>query len=134
MSEQAQAYIIPLDRVGMGDVVEVGGKNASLGEMIQALSGLGVQVPGGFATTSCAFRDFLDSNGLTDPIYARLSALDVADVTALQQAGAEIRQKVLDAPFQPALEQSIESAFEAMQLDPRDSVAVRSSATAEDLP
>src|SRR5574340_1771189 len=84
-------YIVPLDVLSMADVPIVGGKNASLGEMIRHLSGAGVKVPGGFATTSQAFWAFIDHNNLRARIDARLAALDVADVTALAQAGAEIR-------------------------------------------
>ncbi|HET9463250.1 MAG TPA: PEP/pyruvate-binding domain-containing protein, partial [Thiobacillus sp.] len=84
-------YIVPLDELSMADVPRVGGKNASLGEMIGNLSGAGVKVPGGFATTSQAFWDFLDHNDLRKRIDERLLALDVADVTALAAAGAEIR-------------------------------------------
>jgi pyruvate,water dikinase len=85
----------------MGDVEHVGGKNASLGEMIQHLSKAGVRVPGGFATTSLAFRDFLSTNELDARINSKLETLDVDDVAALAKTGAEIRQWIVDAPFQP---------------------------------
>jgi pyruvate,water dikinase len=130
-----QQFVIPLDQLGMDDVPVVGGKNASLGEMIANLSGLGVRVPGGFATTADAFRSFLDEAGLTGRINHKLSELDVADVRALAAAGAEIRQWILDAPLPEALEQAIREAYAAMAVDGIDAtVAVRSSATAEDLP
>ncbi|PKO71390.1 MAG: phosphoenolpyruvate synthase, partial [Betaproteobacteria bacterium HGW-Betaproteobacteria-17] len=125
-------YIVPLDSLSMADVPRVGGKNASLGEMIANLSGAGVKVPGGFATTSQAFWDFLDHNDLRARIDARLSALDVADVTALAVAGAEIRGWVEAAALPAALETGLRTAYAA--LGDKVSVAVRSSATAEDLP
>ncbi|WP_324780464.1 phosphoenolpyruvate synthase [Thiobacillus sedimenti] len=125
-------YIVPLDALSMADVPRVGGKNASLGEMIRHLSGAGVKVPGGFATTAQAFWDFLDHNDLRARINARLAALDVADVVALAKAGAEIRAWVEAAALPPALEAGLRSAYAA--LGDNVSVAVRSSATAEDLP
>jgi pyruvate,water dikinase len=125
-------YIVPLDSLSMADVPRVGGKNASLGEMIGNLSGAGVRVPGGFATTAQAFWDFLDHNDLRARINARLAALDVADVTALAQAGAEIRAWVEAATLPAALNTGLRAAYRA--LGDRVSVAVRSSATAEDLP
>src|SRR4030042_904086 len=130
---QASAdYIVPLDSLSMADVPRVGGKNASLGEMIGNLSGAGVKVPGGFATTAQAFWDFLDHNDLRARINARLAALDVADVTALAAAGAEIRAWVEAAALPAALETGRRTAYAA--LGGNVSVAVRSSATAEDLP
>ncbi len=132
----SNAYVCPLEELGMGDVGKVGGKNASLGEMISNLAGAGVSVPGGYATTAQAYWDFLQHNNLRERIKQRLSSLNVADVNALAAAGQEIRQWVIDAPFQPELEQSIRDAYASMQLDTGGdaSVAVRSSATAEDLP
>ncbi|WP_233526525.1 MULTISPECIES: phosphoenolpyruvate synthase [unclassified Herbaspirillum] len=125
----------------MTDVESVGGKNASLGEMISQLAGAGVRVPGGFATTAQAFRDFLEhsANGgatLAQRIADRLVTLDIEDVRALAQAGAEIRQWIIDTPFQPALEQQIKSFYDKLVADSTAemSFAVRSSATAEDLP
>jgi pyruvate,water dikinase len=120
----------------MTDLEEVGGKNASLGEMISQLSGLGVSVPGGFATTSKAFREFLSQSGLDERIHAKLASLDVEDVTALSRAGAEIRRWVMQTPFQPELESAIDKAWAKLceQAGAEPSVAVRSSATAEDLP
>jgi pyruvate,water dikinase len=125
-------YIVSLDALSMADVSRVGGKNASLGEMIGNLSGAGVKVPGGFATTAQAFWDFLDHNDLRVRINARLAALDVADVTALAQAGAEIRSWVEAAALPTALNTGLCAAYRA--LGDTVSVAVRSSATAEDLP
>jgi pyruvate, water dikinase len=131
MQESAD-YILSLDSLSMADVPRVGGKNASLGEMIGKLSNMGVKVPGGFATTAQAFWDFLDHNDLRVRINQRLDALDVADVVALSAAGAEIRRWVEAAPLPEALEQGLRDAYRA--LGGEVSVAVRSSATAEDLP
>ena len=125
-------YIVPLDSLSMADVPRVGGKNASLGEMIRNLAGAGVRVPGGFATTAQAFWAFLDHNDLRARIQARLAPLDVADVVALAAAGAEIRRWVEAGELPPALEDGLREAYAAMGDDV--SVAVRSSATAEDLP
>ena len=129
-------YILQLNQLGMNDLPKVGGKNASLGEMITHLSSLGVSVPGGFATTSQAFIDFLSQTGLDSRINNRLNDLDVDDVKALAQAGQEIRSWVMETPFQGELEHKIRIAFEQMENDigADASVAVRSSATAEDLP
>jgi len=129
-------YIAWLHELGMDDLPEVGGKNASLGEMISQLSELGVTVPGGFATTALAFRDFLAQSGLGERINARLDALDAADLSALAEAGAEIRRWVTETPFQPDLEEAIDSAWRELceMAGAQPSVAVRSSATAEDLP
>jgi len=129
-------YIAWLNELGMTDLEEVGGKNASLGEMISQLSSLGVCVPGGFATTSTAFRDFLAQSGLDERIQAKLASLDVEDVTALSRAGAEIRRWVMETPFQSELESAIDKAWTKLceQAGAEPSVAVRSSATAEDLP
>jgi pyruvate, water dikinase len=125
-------YIVSLDALSMVDVPRVGGKNASLGEMIRHLSNAGVKVPGGFATTAQAFWDFLDLNQLRQRINTRLAALNVADVTALSGAGAEIRSWVEAAALPPALEAGLRAAYRT--LGDTVSVAVRSSATAEDLP
>jgi pyruvate,water dikinase len=128
-------YVLWFDGLGMDDVNRVGGKNASLGEMISHLKGMGVSVPNGFATTAHAFREFLDQSGLNDRIQAILSALDVNDVNALAKAGADIRSWVVATPFQPALEAAIKDAFVTLQAGNNNlAVAVRSSATAEDLP
>jgi pyruvate,water dikinase len=113
----------------------VGGKNASLGEMISQLAASGVRVPGGFATTAHAFRQFLQQSGLAAKINARLAALDIDDVRALAQAGTEIRQWVVDTPFPADLEAAVRAEFERLVAgNPQASFAVRSSATAEDLP
>jgi pyruvate,water dikinase len=125
-------YIVPLDALTIEDVPRVGGKNASLGEMIRHLTRAGVKVPGGFATTAQAFWDFLDHNALRARIHDRLAALDVADVTALAAVGAEIRAWVEAAALPDALETGLREAYRA--LGDAVSVAVRSSATAEDLP
>ncbi len=127
-------YVIKLDELGMGDVEIVGGKNASLGEMISNLSGLGVSVPGGFATTSAAYRDFLKVDGLDKRINDRLATLDVDDIDALATAGRDIRGWVLDAPLPEKLMHAISSAWDEMAGGKDIAVAVRSSATAEDLP
>ena len=118
----------------MSDVESVGGKNASLGEMISQLNASGVRVPTGFATTALAFRDFLVHNRLTERINDRLDKLNVDDVKALAEAGAEIRRWVEEAPFQERLEKEIREAFKVLDADGKGSFAVRSSATAEDLP
>ncbi len=131
-----QEYVLWYQELGMDDVNRVGGKNASLGEMISNLSNAGVQVPGGFATTAYAFNEFLDKSGVEAKIYDLLDALDVDDVNALAQAGNKIRQWILDTPFQSELEDEIKSAFNTLVADAGDeaSFAVRSSATAEDMP
>jgi pyruvate, water dikinase len=129
-------YILSLDSIGMDDVARVGGKNASLGEMIQHLAASGVNVPGGFATTAEAFRRFLNDAGLTDKISAALAKLDIDDVKALSQTGKSIRQWIVGTPITDDLRDAITQAFEAMEQEAGGSlaVAVRSSATAEDLP
>lgn len=129
-------YVKPFRELGMHDVGVVGGKNASLGEMISNLAGAGVSVPDGYATTAQAFWDFLDHNNLRARIQERLVGLDINNVSALTSAGAEIRQWIIDAPFQDDLDSSIRAAYEHMSASmPSDaSIAVRSSATAEDLP
>ncbi|MCY1216022.1 Phosphoenolpyruvate synthase [compost metagenome] len=138
MTNQADngAYVLPFEQLRMADVEIVGGKNSSLGEMISQLAEAGVRVPGGFATTALAFRDFLAHNNLTERISQRLKTLDVDDVKALAEAGAEIRDWVATAPFQPRLEQEIREFY--ARVSEREgaeaSFAVRSSATAEDLP
>lgn len=130
-----QQYVLWYQELGMGDVNLVGGKNASLGEMISNLANAGVQVPGGFATTSYAFNEFLEQSGVNQKIYDILATLDVDDVNALAKVGAQIRQWVIDTPFQPALEQAIREAYEKLAAETSDaSFAVRSSATAEDMP
>ncbi|MBT5231341.1 MAG: phosphoenolpyruvate synthase [Methylococcales bacterium] len=125
-----------LQDVGIQDIPEVGGKNASLGEMIHNLSDANIRVPGGFATTADAFHYFINSNGLEVKIQAALDALDIEDLDALSKTGNEIRQWVMDAPFPPSLEKAITDAWQIMIEKEGDdfAVAVRSSATAEDLP
>ncbi|WP_455910749.1 phosphoenolpyruvate synthase [Pseudomonas putida] len=128
-------YVVSLDKLGVHDVEHVGGKNASLGEMISNLAGAGVSVPGGFATTAQAYRDFLELSGLNAQIHAALDALDVDDVNALAKTGAQIRQWIMDAEFPEKLNEEIRTAFATLSAgNPDMAVAVRSSATAEDLP
>ncbi|TBN34868.1 phosphoenolpyruvate synthase [Pseudomonas sp. BGI-2] len=128
-------YVVSLDKLGVHDVEHVGGKNASLGEMISNLAGAGVSVPGGFATTAQAYRDFLELSGLNDQIHAALDALDVDDVNALAKTGAQIRQWIMEAEFPEKLNAEIRTAFATLSVgNPDMAVAVRSSATAEDLP
>lgn len=129
-----QPYIIKLDQLGMNDVELVGGKNASLGEMIGHLSGLGVSVPGGFATTAHAYRDFLSADGVDKKIAGELSSLDIDDVSALAVSGERIRRWIMDTPLPARLESELRSHWDAMCDGADISVAVRSSATAEDLP
>lgn len=134
-------YVASFEHLRMQDVDVVGGKNASLGEMISQLSSAGVRVPGGFATTAKAFRDFLafpqaDGGSLADRIAKRLETLDINDIRALAKAGAEIRQWIIDTPFPPRLLEEIRQHYQQLVNDSVDemSFAVRSSATAEDLP
>lgn len=137
MSQTSMAThrVVPLENLRMTDVEVVGGKNASLGEMISQLAASGVQVPGGFATTASAFREFLTQGGLDQRIQKTLEALNADDVVALAQAGTQIRQWVMQTPFPLALEAEIRQAFAQLELaHPGGSYAVRSSATAEDLP
>src|SRR6266567_2378836 len=134
MAEKKQR-VIGFDHLRMTDTDKVGGKNASLGEMINQLGSHGVRVPGGFATTAFAFREFLGQDGLKDRIDHVLTALDVDDVTALAKHGAEIRGWITAAPLSSALEHDIKTAYESLAAQsPNATVAVRSSATAEDMP
>ncbi|MFU2486809.1 phosphoenolpyruvate synthase [Thauera sp. WH-1] len=126
-------YVIPFNELRMTDVEKVGGKNASLGEMLSQLPA-SVRVPGGFATTAEAYREFLAHDGLADRINAALDALDVDDVDALARTGAQIRQWIIDIPFPAKLEAEIKTAYEQISAEGEGSFAVRSSATAEDLP
>jgi len=132
----AENFVIWFDKLRMTDVESVGGKNASLGEMISQLANSGVRVPGGFATTAEAYRAFLAHEGLADRIQAALSNLDIDDVTELARIGKQIRQWIVDTPFPAQLEDEIKTAWEQMVAEGGAdiSVAVRSSATAEDLP
>lgn len=130
-----EARVIGLEKLGKHDVELVGGKNSSLGEMISHLSNAGVSVPGGFATTAAAYREFLDQSGLNARIQAELAQLNVDDVNALAETGAKIRQWIVETPLTATLEQEIRVAFTALSNgNPDIAVAVRSSATAEDLP
>lgn len=131
-----QEFVVWYQDLGMHDVPRVGGKNASLGEMISNLAGVGVQVPGGFATTAEAFNQFLEQSGVNERIYQLLDGLDVDDVNALAKAGAQIRQWIIDTPFQPEFEAAIRSSFDTLTAGMGNdaSFAVRSSATAEDMP
>jgi len=129
--------VLWLHDLRLSDLAQVGGKNSSLGEMIGELSGLGVSVPGGFATTADAFKAFIAHNDLHQRIYDKLATVDVEDVPALTRAGAEIRGWVIDAPLQPELDADIRVAYARLCADSGAAdiaVAVRSSATAEDLP
>ncbi|SMB25758.1 phosphoenolpyruvate synthase [Sterolibacterium denitrificans] len=131
------SYALPFEQLRITDVEQVGGKNASLGEMISQLTASGVRVPGGFATTADAYREFLAYRGLSGRIDAALTSLDVDDVAALAKTGAMIRAWIIDTPFPPALEAAIKEQYERLaqgQDQEEASFAVRSSATAEDLP
>lgn len=129
-------YVISLEKLCMEDVNRVGGKNASLGEMLQNLAPLGVSVPGGFATTADAYREFLLHDGLQGKINEALRDLDIEDVTALQKTGHQIREWIMSIPFPAAMEAAIDEAYQTLEKDygTETSWAVRSSATAEDLP
>jgi pyruvate,water dikinase len=131
-----QEHVLWYQHLGMGDVGVVGGKNASLGEMISNLANAGVQVPGGFATTAHAFNLFLEQSGLEARIHVLLDDLDVENIAALGKAGETIRNWIIDTPFLPELENAIRTAFKTLQGEAGDeaSFAVRSSATAEDMP
>ena len=128
------AYVIRLEDLGINDVETVGGKNASLGEMIRNLNTMGVTVPGGFATTAAAYREFLRSDGLEARIQGRLDDLDVDDLKALTSAGREIRDAILRCPLPATLRDAIGAAWNDLSRGDDIAVAVRSSATAEDLP
>ncbi len=132
----ADAYVIAFEDLRMTDVETVGGKNASLGEMISQLAAAGVKVPGGFATTALAFRDFLAHNHITQKIAEILEGLDIDDVKALAAAGSKIRQLIVAAPLQPRLEKEIREQFQKLESESSSEIsfAVRSSATAEDMP
>jgi pyruvate, water dikinase len=131
----ATALVVPFEQLRMTDVEAVGGKNASLGEMISQLAATGVRVPGGFATTAHAFRVFLRTGHLAERIENRLGTLNVDDVRALAEAGAEIRRWIVDTPFPAELEAAVRNQYHLLAADnPGASFAVRSSATAEDLP
>ncbi|GLX81805.1 phosphoenolpyruvate synthase [Thalassotalea eurytherma] len=131
-----QENVLWYEELGMNDVDRVGGKNASLGEMISNLANVGVQVPGGFATTAFAFNEFLEQSGLNDKIYQLLDTLDVSDINALGECGSTIRQWIIDTPFLPQMQADIEAAYQQLagNFTEDASFAVRSSATAEDMP
>ena len=128
--------VVRLYQLRMGDVERVGGKNASLGEMINQLAQTGIRVPGGFATTAEAFRDFLAQSGLDKRIAKLLNTLNSDDVDALAQSGAQIREWIVDTPFSATLEAAIAASYQEMMCESGGevAVAVRSSATAEDMP
>jgi pyruvate, water dikinase len=130
----ASGYVVRFEDLRIADIPRVGGKNASLGEMIGNLAARGIRVPGGFATTAAAYRDFLREAGLAERIEARLAALDPDDVDALARCGAEIRGWIAAAPLPPRLEAEIAAAYRVLIAGSEYPVAVRSSATAEDLP
>lgn len=135
MQNNVQDYVLWYDQLGMNDVSRVGGKNASLGEMISHLAGAGVDVPNGFATTAEAFNEFLEQSGVNERIHDILDDLDTDDVKALSEAGKKIRQWVIETPFQQELDQAIRDAYEQLSGGNEEvSFAVRSSATAEDMP
>jgi pyruvate, water dikinase len=127
-------YVIPFDQLGRGDVELVGGKNSSLGEMLRSLSGLGVTVPDGFATTATAYRDFLQQGALAARISTALASLNVEDLAQLARVGRQIRQWMLETPLPERLEQEVLAAWQRLDQGQGIAVAVRSSATAEDLP
>ncbi|MEY8212971.1 MAG: PEP/pyruvate-binding domain-containing protein, partial [Colwellia sp.] len=131
-----QENVLWYENLGMGDVDRVGGKNASLGEMISNLANVGVQVPTGFATTSFAFNEFLEQSGINEKIYQLLDTLDVSDLNELAKCGGIIRQWIIDTPFLPQMQQDIEQAYAKLagEFANDASFAVRSSATAEDMP
>ncbi len=134
-TNSSNEYIIAFDHLTINDVERVGGKNASLGEMIANLTSLGVSVPNGFATTAHAYREFLATDGLDKKINARLDALDVDNIEDLTKAGSDIRRWIIETPFPAAFDKALEAAFIDMQAGNENlKVAVRSSATAEDLP
>jgi pyruvate,water dikinase len=127
-------YVIPLNQLGRHDVETVGGKNSSLGEMLRELTRLGIQVPDGFATTAEAYREFLNQGGLATRIHTRLAALDVDDVGELARVGAAIRDETRAISLPQQLQNEVLVSWRAMDGGKGVAVAVRSSATAEDLP
>ncbi len=127
-------YVVPFSECGMKDVAKVGGKNASLGEMIRELGGLGIRVPDGFATTADAYREFLATDGLDRRIHAELDSLDVSDVTELAKRGRAVREAIMGTPLPKPLEEAVTAAWRRVAVSPDTAFAVRSSATAEDLP
>lgn len=134
MNQNESKAVRWFSELGMHDVPQVGGKNASLGEMISNLTSLGIQVPDGFATTAEAYREFLSFQGLDDNINTMLDALDVDNVSDLVKVGGNIREMVMKAPLPDSLDKAIRQAYQTLNPDDKGQVAVRSSATAEDLP
>ena len=128
------ALIVDFTKINLSHLPQVGGKNASLGEMITNLSALGIKVPRGFATVAEAYRDFLKQNNLENKIYTPLENLDIENVTKLKEISTTIQQCILSAKFSAAFEKEIETAYQNLKLAPEQTVAVRSSATAEDFP
>ena len=127
-------YVIPFSECGMKDVARVGGKNASLGEMISQLTELGIRVPDGFATTADAYREFLATGGLDRRIHAELGSFDINDVRELAKRGRAVREAIMETPLPKPLEEAVTEAWKRIARDPETAFAVRSSATAEDLP
>ena len=140
MKDDSEAYVVPLQHLGMNDIERVGGKNASLGEMISNLTDLGIRVPGGFSTTAQAYRDFLEQKHAGKPLRERISStlasLDVDDIAQLVATGKDIREWIRATPLPESLTTDIDKSWQQMESehDGELSVAVRSSATAEDLP
>ena len=136
MQNLSQEYVLWYQQLGMNDVNQVGGKNASLGEMISNLANAGVKVPGGFATTSYAFNEFLEQSGLEKRIHDVLDSLDVEDINELVKVGEQIRNWIIETPFTANLERAITESYQQLagELGEQASFAVRSSATAEDMP
>ena len=131
----SNTYVVPFDQLGLGDLDSVGGKNASLGEMIQHLTGMGVHVPNGFATTVAAYQEFFEENQLSEKIFSLLETLDVDNVPELNRIGKQIRDTIINARFSDEFVETITTHYQSLTGgDPNISVAVRSSATAEDLP
>ena len=127
--------VLWFSEIGLADLEQVGGKNSSLGEMVRNLASAEVRVPDGFATTADAYRRFVGEAGLNELIASELAGLDTDDVRRLAEVGERIRKAVLEQPFPPDLEADIRAAYAQLAGDDADlSVAVRSSATAEDLP
>ena len=129
-------YIRFFSDINIDQIAEVGGKNASLGEMYQALASSGVKVPNGFATTASSYWHFIEHNQLADPIYTALDKLDITDISALKKTGATIRQLIMHSTVPEKLKDQISQAYQVLEQEYGENVdvAVRSSATAEDLP
>jgi pyruvate,water dikinase len=135
--ETLPEYVVPFSRLSLDDISRVGGKNASLGEMVKALAPQGIRIPDGFALTADAFRLHLKEAGLDSAIYAELDHVDIEDVAALASAGRSIRARIADAPLPEPVAAAVETAYNRLSASYEEDaadVAVRSSATAEDLP